>query len=468
MKPIVKRTVFLGMTLGALYLGNSCSNNFNFKEDVGQFKSQSCAMDESTLSNWASRNTKTGYLGQQKIEFEPREDGWMLVDGDKIVRAKGELPSSPLPDHLAQGVGVQAGNRWPNGAIPYQISGSLPNPQRVHDAINHWNNLMGGVVSLTPRNGEKDYVYFVPVASGCAATVGYYAGEGAHTVELEPNCGSGNIAHEIGHAIGLDHEQNRRDRDNHLRIIWNKIMAGFELNFQVETSYKDYYEYDFNSIMHYSLYAFSSDGSQTIVPKTALPNDLYVGQRRGLSLGDINSVRVMYGHQPISASQVQPGGPALAASQGLFGRYFKNANYSGVAVAKVDETIGFNWNTNSPIQGVPADYFSARWTGYVTPDMSGNYTFSVWTTDQISLNFKGEEILNFNGNGLFREVRSIQYAMVQGQRYNLKLDLTTMDGPKRLQLKWTKPNGVEEIIPGSLLQPETAETPAICGNSVSP
>lgn len=467
MKPIVQRSAFLGMTLGALYLGNSCSNNFKFNEDVGQFRSQSCAMDESTLSNWPSRNTKVGYLGQQKIQFEPRAEGWMLIDGDKIVRAKGELPSAPLPDHLAQGVGVQGGNRWPNGVIPYQISSNLPNPQRVNDAINHWNNLMGGVISLTERKGQADYVYFVPVASGCAATVGYFAGAGPHTVELEPNCGSGNIAHEIGHVIGLDHEQNRRDRNNHLTIVWNKILAGFELNFQVESTYLDYYEYDFNSIMHYSLFAFSSDGSQTIIPKTSLPNDLYVGQRRGLSLGDINSVRILYDHAAIGAGDVQPGGPALAASQGLFGRYYPNASFGGVPVAKVDGTMGFNWSTNAPVQGVPADYFSARWTGYLTPEMTGNYTISVWTTDDISLSFKGEELLKFNGNGLFREVRSTLQPLVQGQRYNIKLDMVTMDGPKRLQLKWTKPNGVEEIIPSHLLQPETAETPAMCGNSVT-
>lgn len=455
------------MTLGVLYLGNSCSNNFNFNEDVGQFKSQSCSMDESTMSNWAGRNPKTGYLGSQKIEYVPREDGRILVDGDKIVLAKG-ISDSPLPDHLAQGVGVQQGNTWPNGVIPYQISSNLPNPQRVNDAINHWNNLLGGLIRLVPRlNNEPDFVYFVPVTSGCAATVGYFRGAGPHTIEIEPNCGSGNIAHEIGHAVGLDHEQNRKDRDQNITIVWNKVLAGFELNFQIESTYRNYHDYDFNSIMHYSLFAFSTDGSQTIIPKITPPADLYIGQRRGLSLGDVNSARIMYGHGPVTAGELQPAGPALASTQGLFARYFKNNTFSGSPSTKVDGVLNFLWNTSSPAEGVPVDHFSARWTGYLTPDVTGEYMFTVGTTDQINFSFKGEEILTFNGNGQNREVRSLKYPMVQGQRYPIRLDVVAADGPKRLHLKWTKPNGVEEIIPASALVPETAETPAMCGNTVS-
>lgn len=470
MKPIVKRFLFLGTTLAVLHLGNSCSNNFQFNQDVGQFKSQSCLRDESTISDWSARNPKVGYLGQQKVSYLPHSEGWMIVDGDKIVPSKGDLPTQPVPEGISQGVGVQQGNTWPNGIVYYQISSNLTNPQRVMDAINHWNSLMDPtVLKLVPRNGQSDYIYFVPVTSGCAATVGYFQGAGPHTVELSNECGSGNVAHEIGHAVGLDHEQNRHDRDQWLSIAWDKVLAGFELNFQIENSYRDYHVYDFNSIMHYSLYAFSTDGSQTIIPKPSvasqLPPNLYIGQRKGLSYGDINSVRALYGAGTISAGSL-PGTVALTASEGLFARYYNNISFDGSPTTRVDSSVNFNWGYNYPAIAISANNFSARWTGYLKPEVSGEYEFSVWTTDQIKFSFQGNELLNYNAYGQRRQVRSTKMSLVAGTRYNIRLDLIAADGPKQIQLEWTRPDGVTQTLPASMLSPETAETPSSCGNSV--
>lgn len=472
MKPVLRRslinrTLFLGATLAALHIGNSCSSNFKFAADVGQYKAQSCLMDESTMSAWHLRDSRVGYVGNQKVSYVPHSDGWMLVDGDKIVRTKGDLPEQPLPEHLAQSVGVGVGNTWPNGVIPYTISPNLPNPQRVLDAIAHWNNLLDPVIKFVPRSDpvfQPDYVYFVPVSGGCAATVGFYRGAGPHTVELAPECGSGNVAHELGHVVGLDHEQNRKDRDNHVQIVAGKILAGFETNFAIEQSYQDYGPYNFGSIMHYTLYAFSSDGSQTIIPRVTLSPNIFVGQRRGLSIQDINGVRLMYGYPEI-ANYTPPNN--LNSSEGLFGRYYNNPNFSGVPTAKVDNNILFNWGLNQPAAGVPADRFSVRWTGFLVPTVSGDYTFHIDTTDQINFTLQGTELLNFNGGGQYLEVRSTRQTLIAGQRYQVKLDLVAADGPKRLRLRWTRPDGGFDTIPKEVLQPETSEAPASCLNSVT-
>ena len=48
--------------------------------------------------------------------------------------------------------------------------------------------------------------------------------------------------------------------------------------------------YDYGSIMHYPRKAFSKNGEETIVPKHGEP----IGQRVGISAGDIAAVKQLY------------------------------------------------------------------------------------------------------------------------------------------------------------------------------
>ena len=79
----------------------------------------------------------------------------------------------------------------------------------------------------------------------------------------------GTVVHEMLHATGFWHEQSRPDRDDHVRIIWQNIVAGMEDNFarysRAEVSTLSL-PYDTASVMHYSSKAFSSNGQLTISP----------------------------------------------------------------------------------------------------------------------------------------------------------------------------------------------------------
>ena len=49
---------------------------------------------------------------------------------------------------------------------------------------------------------------------------------------LADGCSMGSVIHEIGHAVGLWHEQSREDRDAFIDINWDNIIEEYKHNFE--------------------------------------------------------------------------------------------------------------------------------------------------------------------------------------------------------------------------------------------
>ncbi|MGH8825460.1 MAG: M12 family metallopeptidase [Jiangellaceae bacterium] len=179
--------------------------------------------------------------------------------------------------------------RWPDGVIPYVISDDFSTGQRreLLRAIAHWNDRT--VIRLRRRFTEADFVRFVPAEGVCQATVGRVGGEQTVGCDVGDGFGTGSVIHEIGHAVGYFHEQQRPDRDQFIRVNTGNIEAGKEHNFDIRMGGVVLGPYDFGSIMHYPEDAFS-DGGDTI--ETLHGED--IGQRDGLSEFDIKGVCVLY------------------------------------------------------------------------------------------------------------------------------------------------------------------------------
>jgi hypothetical protein len=188
---------------------------------------------------------------------------------------------------------------WPGGVIPYAIDPAIPDPSRVTLAVDHWNSMLAGAVKLIPHSSEADWAWFSrsSSASTCASSVGKQGGQQA--VLVGDDCGTGNMIHEIGHLAGLWHEQNRSDRDKHVTIQWQNVMSGDALQFALTGQWgSDVGPYDFASVMHYPPDAFSANGSVTIV---TIPAGTPIGQRIGLSSGDVAGATALYGSQSSAA-----------------------------------------------------------------------------------------------------------------------------------------------------------------------
>ena len=109
----------------------------------------------------------------------------------------------------------------------------------------------------------------------------------------------GSIAHEIGHALGFWHEHQRPDRDDFVEVLYDNIpQQYYHLFYKLPEQEIDslHVGYDYGSIMHFSLFAFSLDKN---LPSLRLLKDYggKVGQRDNTSESDREQVRLFYGCQ---------------------------------------------------------------------------------------------------------------------------------------------------------------------------
>ncbi len=262
-----------------------------------------------------------GYLAFEPVGFvrvHCREiDGLAVLDGDIVLGAAEHMrqvealvaqhgPSHFEPVRFEQLhpvvlAAIETSHPWPDRKIYYSIDSSLPNPSRVTAAIANWQSTGYFAFYDIADNPNTNYILFESSDDGTYSNaIGMKGGE--QGIFLSSHASAGNATHEIGHAIGLNHEQKRRDTASFLDIIWSNLPEDYGTRYQFlpYTHGQDEGPYNYGSIMQYSSTADAvPSGATTLEPCD--PN-AYIGQRDALSVGDINGALAIYDIVPQTIS----------------------------------------------------------------------------------------------------------------------------------------------------------------------
>ncbi|XP_030577389.1 low choriolytic enzyme-like [Archocentrus centrarchus] len=179
-----------------------------------------------------------------------------------------------------------------NVEVPYVLSGKYSDAEKttILGAMNGF--ATATCIRFIPRTTEVAYLSIEPRA-GCSSLVGRIGDKQVVSLQRFGCVVHGIVQHELLHALGFYHEHTRSDRDQHIRINWEKIQQDYTDNFYKMDTNNLNTNYDYSSIMQYGRTAFGiTPDSETLtpIPDPTVP----IGQTQGMSNTDILRVNRLY------------------------------------------------------------------------------------------------------------------------------------------------------------------------------
>jgi cytochrome c553 len=150
--------------------------------------------------------------------------------------------------------------------------------------------------------------------------------------------------------------------------------------------------------------------------------------------------------------EIGDGAPPVGGATGLRGEYFAGRiPGQGPPLAVRMEAVDFDWRGGAP-SGVPADQFSARWTGTVRAEQTGRFRFQTVSDDGVRLWVNGQLMIDHWRPHRTTIDTSGRVRLVAGQRYAIRLEYFENVGDATIRLRWQRPGqSTFEPIPASVL-----------------
>jgi len=145
--------------------------------------------------------------------------------------------------------------------------------------------------------------------------------------------------------------------------------------------------------------------------------------------------------------------PPASGATGLQATYYNSLDLTSKGITRTDPNIDFNWGTASPITGIPADKFSVRWTGQITPTVSDTYTFYLTGDDGVRMWVDDKQII-----GGWRDQSSREYSgkitLTGGKSYNIRVEYYENYGDAVAKLAWSTASMSRQAVPSKVLSPK--------------
>ena len=184
---------------------------------------------------------------------------------------------------------------WVGGVIPYALDTEMSDATResAETAMGLWTEAT--VLQFVPRSDEQDFFYFTEHTENCVRQPSCHVMEG-----FLPN-----DVHGIGHGIGLEHEQQRRDRDRYIRVFQEHISPHYRWTWNPRAFYgADISPYNYQSVMHYGFLSSKRNRRGGSPALETIPPHMPVGEHSTpsdlITPGDADTVTRMFGLTPTS------------------------------------------------------------------------------------------------------------------------------------------------------------------------
>jgi hypothetical protein len=253
---------------------------------------------------------RTGIFRGMKVTYawfpskENNGAGKAIFQGDIILDHVDPLPSS---GHLGNSMGVAYSQYlWTKVgglvSIPYTIDPNSGDLSNLNTAISQFNSNFSGLIQLVPYTNQANYVNFDfdpnNFSGSCEAYEGMVGGE--QTVGGSGTCTVATILHEMGHTVGVWHEQSRPDRNTYVNVNYGAVIKGSRSNFdELLDNNQVLGPYDYASVMEYPAFSFSRNGEPCI---ESIPAGMPLSNPNGYSASDIDGIERLYGVIPTAVT----------------------------------------------------------------------------------------------------------------------------------------------------------------------